>query len=83
MTTVAENNGITGIDKMLNVNDIANIMGYSPHTVREMIKSGVFRRVHRADLGDGRKGHIRIFQSDFEEWRDATTQTGEEIEIEE
>ena len=28
MTTVAENNGITGIDKMLTVNDLANIMGY-------------------------------------------------------
>ena len=81
MTTVAENNGITGIDKMLTVNDIANIMGYSPHTVREMIKSGVFRRVHRADLGDGRKGHIRIFQSDFEEWRDGTTE--EQFEYEE
>jgi len=65
------------VERMLTVNDIANIMGYSTHTVRCMVKDGVFPRVHRAELGDGRKGHIRIYLSDFEEWRNSTTETGD------
>jgi hypothetical protein len=80
-TTQENNNGINGMERMLTVNDIATIMGYSTHTVREMVKSGVFKRVHRANLGNGRRGHIRIYQSDFEEWRDGTTD--EQLEFEE
>ena len=38
------------VERMLTVNDIANIMGYSTHTVRCMVKDGVFPRVHRAEL---------------------------------
>ena len=78
METKAEHDD--GIERMLTVNDIATIMGYSTHTVREMVKSGVFKRVHRANLGNGRRGHIRIYQSDFEEWRYGTTETQFEFE---
>ena len=34
--TQESNNGINGMERMLTVNDIATIMGYSTHTVREM-----------------------------------------------
>jgi len=61
------------MDTMLTVADIATIMGYSTHRVRIMINSGVFPRIHRSNLGDGKKGHIRIYRSDFERWREEST----------
>ena len=30
-------------------------------------------RIHRSNLGDGKKGHIRIYRSDFERWREEST----------
>ena len=62
------------IDRMLSVSDIAELMNYSMNTVRQLVKAGAFSRVHRADLGQGRKGHIRIYESDFLEWREKTTE---------
>ena len=63
----------SGVDTMLTVSEIATIMGFSTHTVREMVKSGVFPRVVRANLGNGSRGHIRIYKSDFERWREEST----------
>lgn len=63
----------SGVDTMLTVADIATIMGYSTHRVRSLVNSGVFPRVHRTNIGNGKKGHIRIYTSDFERWREEST----------
>jgi|TARA_R110000744_G_scaffold212042_1_gene331109 hypothetical protein len=62
------------IERMLSISDIARIMNYSTNTVRELVKSNAFTRVHRPELGNGKKGHIRIYESDFERWRENCTQ---------
>jgi len=62
------------VEKMITIREIADIMQYSLQTVRRLVKEGVFPRVHRFKYPDGRLGHTRIYISDFEKWREESTQ---------